>query len=339
MLGIKGTRSLLVIFLSLPIASCKKEWNWVAETEWSGVGIVFNVLTFLAGAAIAWFVRMNVNKQQELEKERVAREEKLEEERIAREEKLEKERADREEKLEKERVAREKELEDARVAREKAVQEVRDRLEAFDGYRRELGRFADGVFDVVAEVQTLIAFNPDRAAVPAQARQQFVEERSRLIGRVSSLVDRGRFFFPNREAAGIGMQQGTAQQGQRDPVLNRILALGHIVRAIDYADFDNNSKEWIRWRTLTTVAKGRKGHVCSAFGWLSKAEQGRLASELKKRKGIALMDLTDSAKRAFVSEVFSILQPQNWLEQVEKAYGINLLSRKPEGAVVHVDGA
>lgn len=333
MFGIKGTRPLLVILLSLTISSCTN-WNFVESTEWSAWGIVVNLFIFVVGTAIAYSVRQNLAAQRSLERDRDARARKVEEARAAREQ----ERVDRETRLEKKRAAREARREKKRVAREREVQEARDRLEAFDLYRRELGRFADGVIDVVAEVQTLIAFNLDHAAVPAEARQRFVEERSRLIGRVSSLIDRGRFFFPNREVAGSGEQEGAAQQGQRDPVLNRIVALSHILKAIDYKDFDNNSTEWIRWGTLTTVAKGSEGNVCSAFGWLSEAEQKRLTDELTKRDGLTLMDLTASAKRAFVSEVFSILQPQNWLKQVDEAYGIKLLSREPEGAAVHVKG-
>lgn len=338
MFGIKGIRPLLVVFLSLAMASCKAEGNLVERTEWSIWGIAVNVTLAFFGWYIASSVRKNTAEQKRLEEERAKRERKLEEERADREKKLEDERADREKKLEEERADREKKLEEARIAREKKVQEARDRLGAFDAYRRELGRFADGVIDVIAEVQTLIAFNLEHAAVPAEAHQRFVEERSRLIGRVSSLIDRGRFFFPNREIAGSGAHEGTAQRGQRDPVLNRIVALSHILKATDYEDFDNNSKEWIRWGTLTTVAKGREGHVCSAFEWLSEAEQSRLAGEVRRKGGITLMDLTAAAKRAFVSEVYSILQPEEWLKQVDEAYGIKLLSRKPEGATVHVEG-
>ena len=234
------------------------------------------------------------------------------------------------------RIAREKEVEEARVAREKRVQEGRDRLHAFDGYRRELGRFADVVIDVMGEIQTLIAFNPDRAAVPAEARQKFIEERSGLIGRVSSLLDRGRFFFPNQEVAGIGEHKGSAHQGLRDPVLNRILVASYVLMATDYESFDRNRESWIRWETLTTVATGSEGHVCSAFQRLSQAEQSRLAEKLTKKDGIRLMDLIVSAKRAFVSELFDILQPGSWLQQVEGAYGIDLSSRKPEEPAVRI---
>ena len=320
------------------MASCKAEGNLVERTEWSIWGIAVNVTLAFFGWYIASSVRKNTAEQKQLEGERAKREKELEEERADREKELEVERANREKELEVERAKREKELEDARIAREKKVQEARARLAAFDVYRRELGRFADGVIDVIAEIQTLIAFNLDHAAVPAQARQQFVEERSRLIGRVSSLIDRGRFFFPNREAAGNGAQEGAPQRGRRDPVLNRIVALRHIVKAIDHKDFGNNRAAWIRWPTLTNVETGREGHVCSAFRRLSEAEQSRLADEVGKKGELTLMDLTASAKRAFVSEVYSILQPEEWLRQVDEAYGINLLLRKPEGAGVHVKG-
>ena len=233
-------------------------------------------------------------------------------------------------------AAEQKKRDDSRVAQEKKLQERRDRLHAFDGYRRELGGFADIVIDVMGEIQTLIAFNPDRAAVPAEARQQFIEQRSKLVGRVSSLIDRGRLFFPNREVVGIGEDRGPAQQGLRDPVLNRIMAASHVLMATDYERFDRNTKTWIRWKDLTNVAPGREGHVCSAFRHLSQTEQGRLAAELKTNDGIRLMELIVSSKRAFVSEVFDILQPARWREQVEGAYGIDLSSRKPEGPTTHL---
>ncbi len=217
------------------------------------------------------------------------------------------------------------------------VQEERDRLEAFDGYRRELGSFADAVIDAMGEIQTLIAFNPDHAAKPKQARQQFVEQRSRLISVVSSLIERGRFFFPNQKIAGIGEHKGSAQQGLREPVLNRIMAAHHVLLATDFKCFKRNSKRWIDRDTLTTEPTDRERHVCSAFRWLSLAEQSRLAGELKKKGGVRLMDLIISAKRGFVSEVFSILQPDDWLKQVEGAYGIELLSRKREGPALRVE--
>ena len=233
-------------------------------------------------------------------------------------------------------TAKQQQLESDRVDREQKVQDKRDQLRAFDGYRRELGRFTDAVIDVMGEIQTLIAFDPDRAEIPANARQRFVEQRSRLISRVSSLLDRGRFFFPNREVSNTGEHKGPAQEGLRDPVLNRILAASYVLMATDYESFDRNRKRWIRWETLTTVTKGSAGHVGSAFRLLSKTEQSRLADELTKERGIRLMDLIVSAKRAFVSEMFSIMQPRNWLKEVEHAYGIDLLSRKREGPVDHI---
>ena len=153
---------------------------------------------------------------------------------------------------------------------------------------------------------------------------------------MSSLLDRGRFFFPNQKVAGIGEHKGSAHQGLRDPVLNRILAASHVLMATDYQSFDRNRESWIRWETLTTVATGSEGHVCSAFQRLSQAEQSRLAEKLTKKDGIRLMDLIVSAKRAFVSELFDILQPGSWLQQVEGAYGIDLSSRKPEEPAVRI---
>ena len=266
--------------------------NW-AGIDWVAVGVVVNAL--IAGF-VYWIgrgIRRNARRQNALQDAR---------------------------------IARENELEEARAARERRTRRRRDRLQAFDGYRKELVRFSDEVIDVMGEIQTLIAFNPDRADVPANARQRFVEERSRLIGRVSSLVDRGRFFFP---------VEGSAQKGLRDPALNRLLAARHVLMAIDYEKADHN-KPWIRWKTLAAVQPGTEANVCLAFRHLSREEQGRLLRELKHRTDLRLMDLVVSAKRAFVSEVLGIVQPTEWLGEVEGAYGIELRSRKPEAPGVDV---
>ncbi len=286
----------VVVLLSMPIVACMPQSGVTSrDVDWGAVSGIGSILIPVVAACLGWFIKS----------------------------------------LEKARIAREREFEDARADREKHTQERRDRLQAFDGYRRELIRFSDEVIDVMGEIQTLIAFNPDKADVPANARQRFVEEHSKLIGQVSSLVDRGRFFFPNVGEMRIGEDMGLAQQGLRDPVLNRVLAGFHVLMAIDPEKPDHN-RPWIRWETLSTVRPGTEGYVCSAFQHLSKEEQNRLCGKLQQRAGLRLMDLVVSAKRAFVSEVFGIIQPAEWLDEVEASYGIELRARKPEGPGVHV---
>lgn len=56
---------------------------------------------------------------------------------------------------------------------------------------------------------------------------------------------------------------------------------------------------------------------------MSEVEQTRLEGDCL----IRLDDMIVAAKRSFVHEVFEIVQPQDWLEKVEKAHGIKLRSR------------
>ena len=354
--GTNTVRLLPVIVVSTAASACT-EWSFVNEVEWNVIDTAFSLLIAVAGFYIGYKVRLDAAREKKLEEERAAREKKMDEERAAREKKLEEERAAREKKMEKERaerqkrmdkeraarekrmdkerVTREKRMHEKRVAQEKQIQEQRDRLQAFDGYRRELRRFADTVIDVMVETQALIEFDPRSADVRSEAKQRFFDERSRLISRASSLLDQGHLFFPNADVAGVGEHGQAGKEESRDPVLNRIMAVKHVLMATDYVNHKRNREARIKWPTLTEVTAGDDRHVFAAFQHLSLTEQKRLCNKLSQQDGIELIDLIVSARRAFVSEMSSIIQPASWLKQVEDAYGIKLLSREPEVPTVY----
>ena len=203
-------------------------------------------------------------------------------------------------------------------------------LDAFDNYRRELLDFTKDVVATMSRAEVLTKTDPTKSPDPDVARQRFFEERVALMSHLSSLVDRGRFFFPNYEAGRVGSGKSPANQGLRDPVLNRILAAHKCVKALDYTHHQKNAEK----RCLDPADKKPDDEwlgdeLIRALSFLSPQERQRVR-ELAESKGVTPLDLIIAAKRSFVSEVFSVIQPRDWLRNVERCYGLRLRSRQPE---------
>lgn len=209
----------------------------------------------------------------------------------------------------------------------KKGQTQRENLNAFDNYRKELLDFTNHVIIAMDRVRSLISNDPDRATIDSGvARAAYFDRRNELLGEVSSLIDRGRFLFPNRDV-GYGLDKGAANRGFRDPVLDRVVSAYRVLQAVDYRDFGKN-RETIHVQNLTADRdrceldeRGRQ--LYEAFRHLSAVEQRRLEGD----GFVRLDDMIVAAKRSFVNEVFEIVQPQDWLKKVEKAHGIKLRSR------------
>lgn len=205
-------------------------------------------------------------------------------------------------------------------------QRQREALIASENYRREILDFANQVIDTMSQTRSLIATNPCKASEPRTARDAFYSRWSRLRSDISSLIDRGRFFFPNHEY-NMGQEKGSAHEGRRDPVLNRIMSAYFCMKAIDYRNFALNSQPiCLRSLKQDNKAGDRERNLLEAFRHLSKEEQDRL----NRKSSVKLDDLVVSARRSFVSELFSIIQPRDWLKKVEKIHGISLRSRGAE---------
>ncbi len=324
--------------LSLPLlafAGCASS-DLVKQIEWNAVSIVVGLGT----AGIGWYIASKVRKldeaQRERERERTARELRLERRRATRERKREKKRAARERELENERAARERKREKKRAAREReleneraAREEKRGVLRAFDRYRRELMGFTDEVLGIMGGIEGLLAVDPsaiEHPGVRATALRDYSNERDRLATRVSSLIERGRFFFPNVATREAGDDGGDTRRGLLDPVLNRIVAAHYVLKAMECGDPASNRMEW-NVQQLLSGAEPASEHIQNAYRHLSAPEWSRLC---RGGNGFSLADVIISARRSFVDGLFDIIQPKQWLDDVDTAYGIQLSSREPE---------
>lgn len=206
-------------------------------------------------------------------------------------------------------------------------------LDAFDNYRRELLAFSNEVIVTMSEGEALIKCDPSQSPTRAVVQQRFVDQRLELMSRLSALVDRGRFFFPNHEIGQVGQHKGEGNRGARDPVLNRILAAHFVLKAVNYHDFKRNFRKLdvVAWKCSACPTASEDDVAASrAFKMLSKPERERLCNIAAKGADVSLLHLLIAAKRSYVSEIFAVVQPRDWLENVEKNYGIQLRSREPE---------
>lgn len=106
---------------------------------------------------------------------------------------------------------------------------IRDVLE----YKSKLREWADAAIDTVSEAMYLIRLDPSRYA-------GFFDKRHELMWRISSLIDRGRQFLPNRDREKYGQQKGMSYRGFRHPVLDWLVLAHDLCQEINYADAQEN---------------------------------------------------------------------------------------------------
>jgi hypothetical protein len=92
-------------------------------------------------------------------------------------------------------------------------------------YFLELRKWADESSDALSEAEHLGYAEAADFAAPS-----FVERQHELLAHLSSLIDRGRWFFPNERHDEVGVEKAPAYRGDRLPVLDSIVNTYDIVR-------------------------------------------------------------------------------------------------------------
>ena len=77
-------------------------------------------------------------------------------------------------------------------------------------YFAELRRWADDACDLLSSALHLCDLNPKKCQSPS-----FFDRRLEVLSRLSGVIDRGRWFFPNDQQAGVGTDKLEAFQGYR----------------------------------------------------------------------------------------------------------------------------
>ncbi len=103
-------------------------------------------------------------------------------------------------------------------------------------YFSDVRKWADEVSDTITEAALLCDIDPARST-------DFFERRHRLRWTLSSLLDRGRWYFPNVEESEYGYWKETAYQGFRQPILDNVLAVYRAVGALDCQQQEPNQSK------------------------------------------------------------------------------------------------
>jgi hypothetical protein len=108
-------------------------------------------------------------------------------------------------------------------------------------YFEDIRKWGDQLADALTEAAHLCDLDPaklDRAA--GYEGESFFDRRHRLRITISSMIDRGRWFFPNIEISGHGMGNEIGYRGYRHEVLDGVVQAYLYLGRIDYRNRGNN---------------------------------------------------------------------------------------------------
>ena len=102
-------------------------------------------------------------------------------------------------------------------------------------YNNDLRNWADTVVDKMTIAGHICDIDPKKD-------DRFFDTRQSLLIELSSLVDKGRFFLPNKGIDEYGHHKASAYKGFRSEALNHIVACYNLVKKIDYIDCNKNKE-------------------------------------------------------------------------------------------------
>jgi hypothetical protein len=102
-------------------------------------------------------------------------------------------------------------------------------------YFEDVRKWADQLADVLTEAIHLCDLDPRQVE-----GESFFNRRHRLRNALSSMIDRGRWFFPNIVADDHGADKELGYRGYRHEVLDGLVEAYRCVQRIDYANPQNN---------------------------------------------------------------------------------------------------
>ncbi|MEM7058957.1 MAG: hypothetical protein AAF557_15320 [Pseudomonadota bacterium] len=102
-------------------------------------------------------------------------------------------------------------------------------------YLSEIRTWADQVVHAMAEAVLLCDLDPKRTENPT-----LFDRRHAMMGRLSALVDRGRWFFPNEHMRTNQADRRIVFRGYRDPILDPVVHAHDAVKELNFNDQTQN---------------------------------------------------------------------------------------------------
>jgi hypothetical protein len=110
-------------------------------------------------------------------------------------------------------------------------------LNLTQAYFSGLRGWADQLSDALSEAIHLAELDPPRCTSPT-----FFERRNLLRIRISSFIDRGRWYFPNLKTEEVGLHEPKAFRGYRQDVLNSLVVAYKALTSMNYVDSTGNER-------------------------------------------------------------------------------------------------
>jgi hypothetical protein len=183
----------------------------------------------------------------------------------------------------------------------------RDRLRFMHEYRSFLftyiGEFSELCADAIqfANVCHLIVDNIE-----------FEDRKQRIAQRLSSLMDRGRFIFPNTMINEYGSDKMPGFKGYRSMELNRIFSAYSALGCLKSGPLEENE-----FTGTVQLIESESENIYASLHWLSDFSIGELESKSK----FSVADVISSARRDFISDVWERLKTSEWEEEVLTVIG------------------
>ena len=108
--------------------------------------------------------------------------------------------------------------------------------------------WGDYVIDMLTDACGLCALSPQKMSDGA-----FFLRQSEMMSRASSLLDRGRLFFPNEKRDAFGPHKPGAFRGIRPPLLDLLILSFELTRSIDYVSGEGNSDRFLAFVYIKRV--------------------------------------------------------------------------------------
>ena len=175
---------------------------------------------------------------------------------------------------------------------------------------RPIIEFSNEAIDVISQLEALCHMNPEIKEV----NQVFWDRRNELLSQVSSLRDKGKLLLPNESPRSYGQNRSSAYRGIRQKSLDALKAAFYAGASINFvvqgfnlvpAELTGEIEDIQAKRIKKSLDELPRG---IALGGPTIAR--------RKEKGWSSKQAIVEAKRQFVSEVFDIIEPETWIENI-----------------------